>query len=331
MIYTDPIQAAPAIAALLKPAQRILLLTHLNPDGDAIGSLLGIWHFLQGQHKIVIPIVSSPLPGYARVLPGVEHVQIYDRGMTIPDHDVIILLDASTLERTGVVYEDHASRLQTRPLLIIDHHVVSVGEGVVNLINPASASCAELIYRLLRALHTPVTPAIATCLLLGITTDTQSFQTSSTSAQTLRTTADLLEAQADQQAIIRSVYYTKSYQTIRMIGASLNQMQRDGDLIWVTISQQMMQQSGAEDDAYDDIIQLMQRTEGVRVCIMFKERQNGETKISLRSIPGIDVAAIARRWGGGGHAQAAGATLRMPCEEAQREVIPLLKECLANE
>lgn len=328
MIYSDPVVAAPRIAAAFAQARRVLLLTHVNPDGDAIGSMLALWHTLQGQGKSAIALASSPFPGLVRVLPGIDHVQIYDRGMSLPDFDLVCLLDAFSLERTGPVYEEHTTTLSVRPLVVIDHHLTQVGEGATNLIVPGSASCADLLYRLLLAMGTTITPTIATCLLMGIITDTQSFQTGSTNAGVLQAAADLVALGANHQSIIRSVYYATPYTTTQLIGLSLNQMQREGSLIWTSISQDMVRQTGAEDGATDEVIQMMQRIDGVRVCAIFKERQDGDTKLSLRSVKGIDVAAVARTWGGGGHAQASGATLPMSLEDAPREVLPLLRSLL---
>jgi bifunctional oligoribonuclease and PAP phosphatase NrnA len=331
MIHTDPAVAAPAITAALEEAQRVLVLSHVSPDGDAIGSLLAMWHMLHAQGKVAMALASSPMPSFVKFLPGIEHVQVYDRGMALPAFDLAVLVDASTLERTGPIYEDYATVLTSQPLVIVDHHVTTVGEGKVNLIQPRSASCAELVYQLMQALDVPITPPIATCLLLGVTTDTQSFQTSATGATSLRVAADLVELGANHQAVVRSVYYETPYSTLRLQGAALSHIQREGALAWTWVSQEMMRQTGADDGANDELVHVLQRVTGVRICALFKERQNGETKLSLRSTPGIDVAAIARTWGGGGHSQAAGATLRCSLAQAQAEVLPLLLQRLQEE
>ncbi len=328
MLYTDPAAAAPALADTFAHAKHILLLAHINPDGDAIGSMLGMWHMLRSQGKTVTALASSALPTYTSLLPGIEHVHVYERGMPLPNADLICLVDANTLERTGPIYEDHPEELTDYPLVIVDHHITHVGEGMLNLIVPESASCADLVYRLFLELDQPITPAIATCLYLGIITDTQSFQTNSTNAQALQAAADLMHAGANHHDIVQAIYYTIPFQTLQLMGIIFSDIQRDGELVWATFSQNMMRQSNAPDNAPDDIINLMQRIEGVRACVLFKERQNGETKIGLRSKPDFDVGAIARHLGGGGHAQAAGATLSMSPEDAKHKVLPLIREKL---
>lgn len=330
MLTNNPAEAAPAIASYIATAERILLLTHVNPDGDAIGSMLGMWHALTDMGKSAVPLASSSLPGYANELPGVKNVVVYKSGQALPPHDLIIMVDTANLARVGRVFDDHGATLSERPLIIIDHHVTNVGEGSVNLIDPRRASCAELVFDLLRDMHAPISPGAATCMQMGITTDTQSYQTSGTNADSLRASADLIEHGADQQAIIRRVYFHTPYSTLLVIGNALSQLQRDGALYWTTITTALIRSTGAEDEAGDEVVKLMQRTAGGRVFVLFKERFDGTVKISLRSVPGIDVASIAQIWGGGGHRQAAGATLQMNLAAAQAEVLPRLREALKN-
>jgi len=330
MIYTDPTAAAPAIAAELERAGRILLLSHINPDGDAIGSMLGLRHALRDLGKTPIALASSDIPSYAETLPGIEHVQVYTPGTALPEADLIWMVDTASLERVGPVHTEHAEHLRAQPLVIVDHHVTNDGAGRVNLIMSQAASTAEVLYLLLRALEAPISPEAATCLLLGLTTDTQSFQTNSTNPQSLHVAAELLKAGAQHRAVVDAVYYATPYSTVQLIGQALSRIERDGALIWTYVSQEMLRQTGAEDEASDDVVQVMQRVAGVRACILFKERAGGDIKISLRSSPGIDVAAIAKTWGGGGHTQAAGATLAMDLDAARREVIPAVQSALAE-
>jgi phosphoesterase RecJ-like protein len=331
MIYDNAVQAAPAIAERIAAAERILILTHINPDGDAIGSLLGVWHALRALGKQAIPIASSALPNYAEWLPGAEHIQVYQHNSTFPAVDLAILVDTASLARVGRICDDHAARLATLPIMIVDHHVTNDGVGTLNLIQPAAASTCELLYALFRAMDLPITPALATCLLLGLTTDTQSFQTSATRPETLRTAAELLEYGADQGRIVHEVYYTLPTSTTQLIGLALTEMRSEGPLAWTTVTQAMMRTTGADDEAADEVIRIMQRIAGVRALALFKERHDGTTKISLRSHSPINVASLAQVWGGGGHSQASGATLQMSPEQAARDVLPRLRTLVNDE
>jgi len=330
-LYSDAAEAAPAIAERIAGAERVLILTHINPDGDAIGSLLGMWHALRALGKQVVPLASSTLPSYALWLPGVEHVQVYQSSQALPAADLAILLDTASLTRVGRVYDEHAAALAALPIVIVDHHVTNDAAGMLNLIRPAAASTCELLFALLQALGLTITPTLATCLLLGLITDTQSFQTSATTTETLRTAAALLECGADYMRIVHEVYFALPSSSATLIGLALAEMRHEGPLAWTTVTQAMMRATGAEDEAADEVVRMMQRVEGVRVLVLFKERYDGTTKISLRSQPPINVASLAQVWGGGGHAQASGATLLMPPDQAANEVLPRLRALASGE
>ena len=325
MLFNDPTQAAPAIAAQIERAHRILILTHINPDGDAIGSLLAMWHALQRLGKLAMPLASSALPGYATWLPGAEHIQVYQSNMAFPEVDLVIMVDTATLMRVGRIYDEHAAALASVPIVIVDHHVTNDGAALVNLIQPGAASTCELLYQLFRAMELPITPELASCLLLGLTTDTQSFQTSATTPDSLRVAADLIELGADHRRIVHEVYYALPAGSAALVGMALSQMRRDGAIAWTKVTQDMMRASGAEEEAVDEVTRTMQRIAGVRALVVLKERKDGTTKISLRSVPPLDVSSLATRWGGGGHAQAAGATLMAPVDRAEQEIVPLLR------
>lgn len=329
MIVTDPAAAAGPFRAQIERAQRILLLTHVNPDGDAIGSLLGAAHALRDSGKEPICLLASPAPSYTLGLPGAAWLDVYRRGDALPEADLTWMLDTAAPSRVGAIADEHGAMLQARPLMVTDHHVTNEGGGLVNLIDPGSASTADLLYRLLDAMALPVSADAATCLYLGVLTDTQSFQLSSTTPTTLRTAAALLEAGANLRAVVNAVYFSLPESTLRLTSLALSALQREDGLLWTSITLEQQAATGAGDEAGDDLVMRMQRVAGMRICALFKERADGTVKISLRSVPGIDVATIARTWGGGGHTQAAGATLPMGLAAAQAEVLPRLRAALA--
>ncbi|MFV9505116.1 MAG: DHH family phosphoesterase [Oscillochloridaceae bacterium umkhey_bin13] len=326
MIYTDVHAAAPAFRAKLEQAQQILLLTHINPDGDAIGSVLGAYHALQAAGKNPHVLLASPAPSYTLVLPASAAMHVYQRGETLPAYDLIWMLDTAAPHRVGLIAEEHLAALLAGPLMITDHHVTNDGAGHLNLIDPQAASNADLLFRLLQAMEWPVPPEAATCLYFGVTTDTQSFQTSATRPQTLRTAADLLEAGADHRMIIDAIYFNQPESTARLSALALAEVQREGGLLWTRVTQAHLAAANADDEAADDTVGRLQRIAGMRVCALFKERADGTVKVSLRSVPGINVAAVAQRWGGGGHTQAAGASLPMGLDEAEAAVLAVLRE-----
>jgi phosphoesterase RecJ-like protein len=287
-----------------------------------------MWHALRALGKTPLALASSALTSYMFMLPGIDQVPVYARGTPLPAADMICMVDTAEPHRVGAIYEDHAASVEAHPLLIIDHHVTNAGRGQINLIDSDSASCAEVVYRLLRSLRLTITPEIATCLLMGVVTDTQSFQTSSTTPHALHTAAELLAAGADYRTVMEEVYNAVPFATTQLLGLALGRLQREGEIIWTCISQAMLRQSGADEAASDDVVMAMQRVAGARICVLFREREDGQVKISLRSKPGIDVAAIARIWNGGGHTHAAGATLDMSIATAEETVLPRLRQAL---
>lgn len=331
MIYSSVAEAAPAFRAQLDTAQRVLLLTHVNPDGDAIGSLLGAAHALRDAGKTPICLLASPAPSYCLGLPGAAWLAVYRRGDPLPPADLTWMLDTASPGRVGAISEEHGARLLSQPLLITDHHATNEGGGQINLIDARAASNADLLFRLLQALELPVSAAAATCLYLGTITDTQSFQLGSTTPQTLETAAAMLAAGADQRAVIDAVYFSVPISTVRLTALALSELHHENGLLWARVTQAQLAATNAGDEAADDTITRMQRVAGMRACALFKERSDGTVKLSLRGVAGVNVAVIAQLWGGGGHTQAAGATLLMGLDEAEAAVLPLLRAALKQE
>lgn len=324
MLFTSPAEAQQPILDRLQAASHVLVLTHVNPDGDAIGSMLGVAHQLRALGKHVTPLAMPPTPVYADWLPGMETVQRYQPDIVLPDADLVVVVDTASMERLGTVYPENRAYFDQRPMIVIDHHVTNDGRGDLNLIQPEAASTCELLYQLFVAMNQPISAQAATCLLLGLTTDTQSFQTSSTSPASLRAAADLISLGADHERVIHEVYYALPAASAALIGLALATLETQQNVAWAFVTREMMRATAAEEEAADEVVRVMQRIAGVQVLVLFKEREDGTTKISLRSRPPYDVARLAQHWGGGGHTQASGATLSMPPHDAAAQVLPRL-------
>ncbi|WP_322487166.1 bifunctional oligoribonuclease/PAP phosphatase NrnA [Chloroflexus sp.] len=331
MIYADPQQAAGPIRDALAQAQRILLLSHVNPDGDAIGSLLGTIHVLRALGKETIALAASPPLDYCAALPGYDALHVYQAGEALPECDLIWMVDVAHLSRAGAIYDEHQEALLSRPLIIVDHHATNNGGGTVSLIRSHEPSCAEVLVDLFVALDWPLSPDAATCLFLGMMTDTQSFQTPNVNPATLRRAAALLEAGADKQRVIDAVFFSIPPATLRLTGMAMAHLQQEDGIFWTVVTQEMLRTSGADEQATDDTVSRLQRVAGMRACVLFRERPDGTVKISLRSVPGVDVAAVAQMWGGGGHRQAAGAMLKMSLEAAVAAVLPALRQAVERQ
>lgn len=337
MLYTNAEQAAPAIAEILQGKQHILLITHVNPDGDAIGSLLGLGLYLEQIGHRVTMLAPTPLPIYALRLSEVDRVDVYSNspiyGETYrlpPTVDLIMLVDTGDVQRIARIYEEQREYIDARPMVIIDHHATNEGEGTLNLVDASLSSNCELLYQLLRAWNARISPEIATALLMGITTDTQSFKTSNTTPSALRAAADLIEFGADRTLIMRDVYSNIPFETAKLLSLALSELRSDGPIAWTHVTQVMQRSVGANDDAASEVTDYIANLGGFTATALFKERRDGTVKVSLRSVPGIDVAAVAQQFGGGGHRQAAGATLDGPLHESEERLLTVLRAAVTQ-
>jgi phosphoesterase RecJ-like protein len=331
MLYTNAELAAPAIARSVQDKQHILLITHVNPDGDAVGSLLGLGLYWQQEGFRVTMVAPTDLPVSTLRLPQVEKIQVYRQTPMLPaTADVVVLVDTGDVRRIARIYEEQSAYLSTRPLIVIDHHVTNSGEGIVNLVDASLSSTCELLYRLLSAWKARITPPIATALLMGITTDTQSFKTSNTTPSALRTAADLIELGADRELIMRDVYSNIPFETAKLLSLALDKLKRDGAIAWTYVSQAMQRAAGADDEASAEVTDYIANLGGFKATALLKEKRDGSVKISLRSVPEIDVSAVAQQFGGGGHRQAAGATLSGPLDEAEERLLTALRAAMSS-
>lgn len=331
MLYSSVETAAAPLAALLAPKQHVLVITHLHPDGDAIGSLVGLGLALEQRGHTVTLVAPSAVPDFLGNLPEVERVQNYLLNPNLPaDAALVILVDTGDLSRIGTIWQEQQPYLRARPIAVIDHHATNSGEGAISLVNPAISSTCELVYSLLHTWDVAITPMIATALLFGVTTDTQSFRTSNTTPSALRTAAALLEAGANVAQITTDIYHSTPFTHGKLLGLALTAMRAAGALVWTSISQAMLAQAGAEHEAAAEVTHYFPSLAGFRAYAMLKEMRNGEVRVSLRSVAGVDVASVAQQFGGGGHRQAAGCTLPGPLVVAEQRLLAALHAMLAT-
>lgn len=313
---------------LIIPARRIAILAHEHPDGDALGSSLGLAHILRAQGKVCVPACADPAPRDFRFLPGVEMLQT-----TLGDEqfDLVIALDAGELSRYGALYEQHKSFLDQATILNIDHHVSSSGCGKVNIIDPTAAATAEMLVLFQQQADLPLPQEAATCLLTGFLTDTGSFQYQSTTGRTLEAAAQLLRAGANPESIARPLFRTQPLARARFEAVVINNIQTacNGRLIWSFATQETLAQAGATAEMDDNFSGMLRDIEGVQIAAFFKSYgEPGRTRLSMRSSEPYSAAEICMRFGGGGHARAAGATIEQPIENAIPYVVAILQQVL---
>jgi len=322
--HIDPTLVEQAMALILS-ARRIALIAHENPDGDCIGSALGLAHMLHEVEKTCVPACADAAPRMLAFLPGIEMLRdtLDDEGF-----DLVIALDAGELERFGPLYERHRALLDNATILNIDHHISSSGCGRVNIIDPISAATAELLVLFQQQAGLPLSRDAALCLLTGLITDTHSFQYTNTTARTMEVAAALLRAGAIPETVVKPVYRTRSLALMRFQAMVIDNARTscDGRLIWSQATSATLAASGAQAEMDDNFAGMLRDIGGVEIAAFFKSYDEPTiTRLSLRCAAPYSAAAICQRFGGGGHERAAGATLHMPIEEATKVVVAALE------
>ncbi|HEX5385807.1 MAG TPA: bifunctional oligoribonuclease/PAP phosphatase NrnA [Gemmatimonadales bacterium] len=308
----DRAAAATAFASLLAPGLRACLTTHVNPDGDGLGSEAGLAHLLRARGLVVSVTNPTPTPPRYRFLfddlPGVDHTA--DAVKEIRRADLVIVLDISDVGRLGMLSD--AVRTRGVPVGCIDHHVSpgSLPDGP-RYVDPGAAATGELVYEIAVANGWPLTRAAAHGLYIAVLTDTGGFRFSNTRPRTLRVAADLLETGLDPENIYLEVYARAPEGRPRLFAEALQTLVVEPEigLAWVTVPPGAIERLGVSSDDLDGVVEFPRSIEGVRMALLFREVSQGRIKVSLRSVGDVDVAAFARPFGGGGHTKAAGLAL----------------------
>jgi bifunctional oligoribonuclease and PAP phosphatase NrnA len=289
---------------------------HVAPDGDALGSMLGLGHYLQRRGKAVWMSWGSPAPTvpyqYA-FLPGVERIVRPDE---LPERiETFIAMDCADVKRLEVL-EGRFRAAGTR--INVDHHISNSRFGDINLVDPDRASSCELAFELVQHLGGSVNAEEATCFYTGIVTDTGRFQYSNASPETLRVAAELLEAGADHLMVAERVYESASFEQLRLLGTVLSRAKLEDGLVYSWLSRDDLGELGLEET--EDFIDALRTIRDIRVALLAKQQPEGWWKGSLRSRGGVDVSLVAKSFGGGGHAAAAGFSFKGELDELIRKV-----------
>jgi phosphoesterase RecJ-like protein len=318
----DRVRAAQDIAALLTPGRRVALTTHVNADGDGVGSEVALWHLLTARGLRAGIANPTPIPErFHFLLPGAGADHSDRAAREIESADVVIVLDISELSRLG----DLARAItRSQAVACIDHHV-SQGSlpGGPRLVAPEAAATAELVFDLAEAMGWPLSPAAARALYVGILTDTGGFRFANTTPRALRVAGALLERGVEPESIYESVYASAPEGRIRLLVEVLDTLvvEREHGLAWVTVPPDALQRHRATADDLDGIVEYPRSIAGVRLALLFRQLANGKVKVSFRSLGDVDVAELAHQFGGGGHRKAAGASLEGTLSDAQGQVL----------
>lgn len=305
--------------ATLRSAPRVVILTHANPDADAVASLLALKAVLEHHGQPVEGVVGDgALPDPLRFLPGADTLGSPDQ-IDIAQTDLLVTVDCADEMRVGPLYDEHPDWFDgSVPLVNIDHHVTNTRFGTTNLIDPEAAATCEVLTMLFLTVGITIDADLATCLLAGMQGDTLGLRTPSTTSRTLRISAELLDRGADLDTVVDHLFRVKPFSTIKLWGLVLNRAERLGDLVWTQITPEILAESEAVAAEGEGIVNFLAGTKGSRVAALLYEQPDG-WRISLRSVrEDVDVAELARLYGGGGHSRAAGCRIPPGTESRDR-------------
>ncbi len=324
MTEAELAQTAQAIAEHLGRVERVLVVSHISPDGDTLGSSLGLAWALRGRGLSVRLACADPVPPELHFLPGHEAYTADGPG----DEQLILVVDASDLERIGRVYR--ADRFAAVPVVNIDHHVTNLRFGDLNYLDP-KASTAELILDLLTAWGAEIDKIVATCLLTGMVTDTRGFRTNSATAEVLRATVRLVDAGASLPAIMDAVFNHRPLELLRLWGLAMAAAQVADGVLWVEVSQEMLRQAQATPAAAKGLANFMSTFDGPCVTVILRELETRQVEVSFRSRPSVDVSGVALAFGGGGHPQASGCLVSGRLRDVRDRVLAALQVAILEQ
>lgn len=289
----------------IRGGARFVIASHANPDGDAIGSAVGLARLLRALGKGATVWSRDPVPALYRPLPGAERIHVGEEAPAgFPElYDAGIVLECPTLDRTGL--ESELGRL---PLLNVDHHLGNAHYGELNWVDTAAPAVGEMVYRLAQGLGAPLDRETATALFLTLVTDTGCFRFPNAGAAAFDAAAALVRDGARPEQVAEWLYESQPLSTIRLLGEMLQtvELAADGRVASVLITGEMYRRTGAAASDTEGLIDHPRSIAGVQAVALLRELADGQVKVSLRSRGNVDVERLARRHGGGGHKNAAG-------------------------
>lgn len=308
----------------IRKANKIVILTHESPDGDAIGSSMAVFLALKSNNKDV-DIIIPEMPRTFEFLPGISEIK---KESDIEKYDLAIALDCADLKRLNGVatYFENAKKT-----IVIDHHSVNTMFGHYNYVNPVSPACAQILFGMFEYFGIEITKEIGTCLITGIITDTGGFKYSNVTAETFEFAASMLEKGVNISNIYEKVMQTVTLSRFNLTKIAIDRLEllENGRIAFTYITMEDEKKVNAEFGDHEGIVEQGRSIEGVMVSVFFRETENGY-KVSLRanSNSNVNVADICIIYGGGGHIKAAGCLMQYPLEIAKERIIEEIRRSI---
>ncbi len=313
---------------LIKESNSFLISGHINPEGDSLGSCLALALGLKKLGKNNICVLSrDPVPEILKFLP---HSKIVTQKPPKKEFDVFFMIDCNEPARTGL------NNIRAKKTAVIDHHVLSAKEGksafhkslAASIIDPGAAAAGVLIYKVLTALKVPIDNNIATNLYAAILVDTGGFRYSNASPESLMIASHLVQAGANPRNISKEIYESSPSNGIRLLGLSLSTLEKKDGIAWISTTKAMFKKTGTTSEDCEDFVDYPRKIKGIEVAVSFRQEKEKLYKISLRSKGKVDVQKIAKIFGGGGHAPAAGCAVKGTLKEVQDRVLKVVRKAV---
>jgi phosphoesterase RecJ-like protein len=295
----------------IKQAQRIGITTHIRPDGDAIGSLLGMGLSLKAIGKEVQMVLRDGISHTFRHLEGSDLIKRTFES----DCDLYVVLDCSDLKRTGGVVEGKTIGL------VIDHHITNENFGELNYVNPEAVATCAILAEKASSWGLPITLEVARALLTGIISDSIGFRTSNTTARSLRLAANLMDHGANITELYNKALLSRSYEATNYWGYALSRLQHEDNLVWTSLTLLDRKSSGYQGNDDADLTNVLSSIDPLDIAILFVEQKADLVKVSWRARAGLDISRLATSFGGGGHPAASGAEINGSLEEVEKLVL----------
>jgi len=316
-----------AATRFVQDADRILVVSHVNPDGDAIGSTLAVGQILKQLGKRYVMVNESAIPQKYQFLPDCDQIRSTDDLRAETPFSHVIAVDAADADRMG-----ECRRLFARDvhILNIDHHATNDRFGTVNVVIPDAAATAQVLYDWVEEMGLEWTRELATCIYTGLLTDTGGFRYANTTPRVMNQAAHLIDRKVEAHRIAEEVLETITLAHLQLLRKALEtlRLSKDGQIAWMWIRRRDIEATGAKEEDWDGIVNYARNVMGVDVGILFREVNEKTIRVSFRSRRIVDVGALAQTLGGGGHARAAGCTIMGSAGEVERQVLQKVASAL---
>ncbi len=311
----------------IKQAGKIMIASHLNPEGDALGSSLALYHHFKAGKKIQV-FNQDPIPYFLAFLPGAEKV-VHRLEQIRPDDQLVVVVDCAGLDR---VTEKFPALVAGKKIINIDHHQTNPGFGAINLVRPLASSAGEIIFKLLSDSGKKIGKETATCLYTALMMDTGSFRYSNTTKDTLAVASRLVTLGARPGVISKNVYENHPAGWLKLLSLALQtlSLSKTGQRAELILNQEMLEKAGATKEMSEGMINYLMMVRGVEVAILYRQSGKNKYKVSFRSTGKVNVAKFCETLGGGGHCQAAGATMPGELRQIQKLIRSRVDRLIAH-